>query len=64
MTVSEYRFTGCPGPWPSAASAAGAAAAPAIATPAPVAADFFRNFRRFNGIFRSPWRRVNNARRF
>ncbi|GLP68494.1 hypothetical protein TUSST3_51170 [Streptomyces sp. TUS-ST3] len=48
ITVSEYRFTGF---LPlSAACAAGAPTAPASATPAPVTADFSRNFLRFKAI--------------
>ncbi|GAA2641935.1 hypothetical protein GCM10010307_44060 [Streptomyces vastus] len=73
MTVNAYRFTGSPPSFvvaASAARAAGAATAPVSATPAPVTADFFRNFRRFNGMSRnssgdcSLVRMVNNARRF
>ncbi|GGX63871.1 hypothetical protein GCM10010510_05390 [Streptomyces anandii JCM 4720] len=65
MTVSDQRLAGRPdAPAPLAACAAGAAAPPASATPAPVTADLFRNFRRFNGMSRSPRERVNNARRF
>ncbi|GGW28330.1 hypothetical protein GCM10010350_09700 [Streptomyces galilaeus] len=52
-------LAGFPG---TAACAAGAAAAPAIATPAPVTADFFRNFRRFNGMLCSSGT-TNDARR-
>ncbi|GGM88295.1 hypothetical protein GCM10011578_004610 [Streptomyces fuscichromogenes] len=48
MTVREYRAGRRAG---LADACAGAAAAPAIATPAPVAADFSRNFRRFKGMF-------------
>ncbi|GAA2379914.1 hypothetical protein GCM10010378_20180 [Streptomyces viridochromogenes] len=55
ITVSAYRFffgpfacAGC------AAWAAGAPTAPATATPAPVTADFIRNFRRSNGMSASP----------
>jgi hypothetical protein len=64
MTVSEYRFDDFLTPEASAACAVGAAAAPASATPAPVTADFFRNFRRFNGISMAPREKVNDARRF
>ncbi|GAA2249487.1 hypothetical protein GCM10010415_05460 [Streptomyces atrovirens] len=54
ITVSAYRFTGfLPRPAP-AASAAGTAVVPASATPAPVTADLFKNFRRFNGMSGSP----------
>ncbi|ELS52423.1 hypothetical protein STVIR_6570 [Streptomyces viridochromogenes Tue57] len=67
ITVNEYRFTrffAAAAVDASAACAAGAAAAPATATPAPVTADFFRNFRRFNGMSASPGGTVNNARRY
>jgi len=64
ITVNEYRFAGLPGILASAACAAGATTALVNATPAPVTADFFRNFRRFNGMFRAPWGMVNDARRF
>jgi hypothetical protein len=67
MTVREYRFTGFfppPAVAEVAACADGAATAPVNATPAPVTADFFRNFRRFNGMSMAPWGMVNDARRF
>ncbi|GGQ59896.1 hypothetical protein GCM10010261_09160 [Streptomyces pilosus] len=62
ITVSAYRFTGfLPRPVPAAAAAG--AAAPASVTPAPVAADLVKNFRRFNGISGSSRTTTNNARR-
>ncbi|GAA3822778.1 hypothetical protein GCM10023083_65100 [Streptomyces phyllanthi] len=53
-TVNAYRFGRFPPPFASAACALGATAAPVSATPAPVTADFFRNFRRFNGMTGTP----------
>ncbi|GAA3557923.1 hypothetical protein GCM10022295_44950 [Streptomyces osmaniensis] len=65
ITVSEYRFSHFFAVMASASAAcAVGAAAPASATPAPVTADFFRNFRRFNGMSASPVGMVDNARRF
>ncbi len=54
ITVNAYRFLGREPLAASAASAVGTPTAPATATPAPVTADFFKNFRRFKDMSASP----------